>query len=108
MALACLIGSAAMLGFTQAYPDNGGLIYSQGGFARIGLVLGALWLAMPSRNYAAAWANISPKFLGLLALIALVTIRIPPRILLPAALVTGIAILVLRPRPKRRPSNGAG
>lgn len=104
MALICGIASAVLLGMMATRPENSGLIYTQGGLARMGLVLGALWLAMPSRNREAAWANISPKFLALLLGAAIVMIRIPPRILIPAAIITGVTIIILRPRPKRRPS----
>lgn len=106
MALICGIASAVLLGMMATRPENSGLIYTQGGLARMALVLGALWLAMPGRNREAAWANISPRFLALLLGAAIVMIRIPPRILIPLAIVAGVTIIILRPRPKRRPTGG--
>jgi hypothetical protein len=42
-------------------PDaEGDLLLWQGGLMRAGLIMGALWFALPSKNREAAWANVSP------------------------------------------------
>ncbi len=76
-----------------------------GAFIRVGAVMGALWLALPTRDREAAWARVSIwNVLGtLLALIVIVRARLPFKLLIPAAVVFAVAILVLRPRQKERP-----
>lgn len=52
------------------------------GFYRVGLLLAAVWLAMPTRGRSAAWAGISPWwFVGLAATMLFVARR--PQVLLP-------------------------
>lgn len=39
---------------------EGDMLVWQGGFMRSGLLMGAFWFALPSKNREAAWANVSP------------------------------------------------
>lgn len=105
LALACLIASGALFAVTYSSSDQGGWVFLRGGLARIGILLSTIWLALPSRNQESAWANLSPRMLIMLLLAALLTTRVRLQVLIPAALAVGMAILVLRPRPKHRPSD---
>jgi hypothetical protein len=69
---------------------------------RIGVVMVALWMAMPTRSRPAAWANLNPRSVAAVALAAL-AIRFPLRLLLPVAGVLFIAGVVLRPKARVRP-----
>jgi hypothetical protein len=106
IALACLVTAGAM--FFVSRSESGadtpwGSEMWRAGFTRVGLVMGAFWLALPSRHRDAAWANVSPAmFLGILAGIAAVAV---PRLrfLLPILAVLGVVDYVLKPRGKQRP-----
>lgn len=74
---------------------------SQEGFyaasLRMGLLLGAFWLALPSKNREAAWANVSPwTFVAGVALLLMVVRR--PRVFVPLLAILAIAALFIRPR----------
>lgn len=101
LALGCLVGAVVLTPWTA---DSSSMAMFQGGLARGGLLAGAVWLAMPGRNQEAAWANLSPKTAGGLLLAFVLTMRIPLRILIPGLLSVGVLIVLLRPRPKRRPT----
>lgn len=73
------------------------------GCIRVGLLLGALWLALPTRTRPAAWANVSP-YVVVGVVVALLFVR-QMRIFIPLLIVVGILGLLLRPRPKRPPSH---
>jgi hypothetical protein len=79
----------------------------QGAFSRVGVVLAAFWLALPSRTRDAAWARIPLwNVAGLvLVLLAVARLKVPLKVLLPMAVVFGIGFLLLRPRVKARPTN---
>jgi len=70
------------------------------GFIRMGVVLAALWCAMPTQTREAAWARVSPWVLIGVLLAAVLLIR-HLRVLLPIALVVAIVGYVLRPRKKQ-------
>lgn len=72
---------------------------------RVGVLLSAIWIALPSRENDPAWANVSIWNLlgGLLALLLVAKLKIPLKLILPLAVVATVAILLLRPRPKTRP-----
>jgi hypothetical protein len=75
-----------------------------GATARVGIVMAALWLALPSGNRPPAWANVSLTSVVPLVLAGLALFRrVPFRILLPLAGILLVAGLVLRPRPLQRP-----
>jgi hypothetical protein len=109
IALTCLATAAVMffLGRGEsgaATPWNSEMW--RAGFTRVGLVMGAFWLALPSRGREAAWANVSPVvFVGMLATVAAVAV---PRLrfllpMLAVLAVLGIIGYVLKPRDKKRP-----
>jgi len=101
LALGCLVTAVVLTPWTA---ESSSLAMFQGGLARGGLLAGAVWLAMPGRNQEAAWANLSPATIGGLLLAFVLTWRIPPRIMIPAAIVVVIAIVMLRPRSRKRPT----
>lgn len=101
IALACLAAAAGLWVFA---PPTANINMWKFGFARIGIVMCAFWLALPSRNRQAAWANLSGGGLAVAALFLLVLTRVPLRVVLPLAIVTVIVSIVIRP--KQRPSPG--
>jgi len=68
------------------------------GFIRVGLLMGALWLALPSGRRPAAWAHVSPATIPLLLVAIVILIRVPFRIAVLVLVVLVVAALVLRPR----------
>lgn len=78
----------------------------QGAFFRVGVVLAAFWLALPSRAREAAWARVPIwQVLGVLLVIVVVArTRVPLKVLIPAVLLFGVALMLLRPRRKSRPA----
>ena len=103
-----LFATAALLWiWPELLPGAAGATVA-GAAARVGIVMAALWLALPTRSRPSAWANLSVNSVavGLLAVMAL--LRIPFRIMLPLAgtvLALGAVLRpksLERPRPKRR------
>lgn len=76
------------------------------GFIRVGLLLGAFWLALPTKNREAAWANVSPVVLigSLGAAIACAARPALLRYALPIVIALFVVGYVLKPREKRRPA----
>ena len=75
-----------------------------GGCIRVGLVVCAFWLALPSRHRDAAWANVSlPTVFGIVVGLLALT-RIPMKIVVPIFIFVAVLIVVLRPRSKTRPN----
>jgi hypothetical protein len=76
-----------------------------GGFMRAGLMTGAIWLALPTKNRAAAWANVSPwTLIGVVGGIVAVAAR--PRVLIffvPILVALAILGKVLKGRGADRP-----
>lgn len=95
LAAACC-GVGAVLWY--AWPDQDALA---AGCLRAGLLLGAVWLALPTKTRPAAWANISPLVLAPVVL-GLLLVR-QMRVFIPLLIVVIAASLVLRPRTKSRP-----
>ena len=77
-------GSASNVGFYAA-------------FLRMGALLAAFWLALPSKHRDAAWANISPWTFGAVVILILMLVR-RPQIFVPLIAVLAVAALFLRPR----------
>lgn len=99
IALACL-GIAG--GMWLAGPAGQQAELWRAGFVRIGVLMSALWLALPTRTRTAAWANVSPwTFVGMLVLL-IATIRLQLKVVLPLAVALIVIGLVLRPRDRRR------
>ena len=79
----------------------------QAAFVRVGCVMAAFWLALPTRSRKAAWANVSPTtFAGIL--LALFAAAYRPRIVIPILIVMAIVGFLLRPREKKRPKSRPG
>lgn len=73
------------------------------GFIRSGLLLAAIWLALPTRNRPAAWENVSWSSVVLLLLIVVVFVSSRLRwYAIPVALIVLAAVYFLH-RPRRRP-----
>jgi hypothetical protein len=72
------------------------------GFIRTGLVLGALWLALPTRNRPAAWEDVTwtGVCLALIGVLVFLSARLRWTVI-PLALAVGIAVYFLR-RPLKR------
>lgn len=73
-------------------------------FARVGLVMSALWIALPTKRRPAAWADVSPSTLIGLALALLVFARSPRLLLhtLPLFAVLAVLNFILKRRPTSR------
>jgi hypothetical protein len=102
LALGLLSASLFLTLFPHALSGAAGPSFAAAG-GRIGIVLAALWVALPSRNRQAAWANVRITAALPVILAVLAMMRVPLRILLPLAAVTWFAAFVLRPRPRQRP-----
>jgi len=70
---------------------------------RVGLVMAALWFAMPSRKE----FYVSPKVF-LISFVALVGIVLRPRVAIPLLIVLAVLAFFLRPRNKSRKQNRPG
>ena len=71
---------------------------------RLGLMLGALWLVLPTTGESLAWEKAFPVVVAIIVVLAFIK-RGGGRLLLyviPAAIVVGILAAFLRPKPKRR------
>ncbi|MCP4787909.1 MAG: hypothetical protein GY903_34315 [Fuerstiella sp.] len=93
LAFTSLVGAAALL----FYPGNEGL---QGALVRIGLVLGAFWLALPTKTRPSAWKGMMSSWTvpGLI-----ITALLIPRLkfMFPVlAIIVGIAYFA-RPRSRK-------
>ncbi len=95
----------ALAGIVHVTLDGSAAELWEGSLSRVGVVMCAVWLALPSRGGEAAWARISWQTLAgvLLALVMIVRTRVPLKFLIPAALFSAGVYFVLRPRPKTRP-----
>ena len=104
IALACLGTSAGLwisgsaTGETSAVMGGG----AAAAFLRVGLLMAALWLALPPKGQEAPWAKVTPGTLIGLLLAIFVVIRMKWMII-PLLAVFGIVALIVRPRPKYRP-----
>jgi hypothetical protein len=95
IALGCL-SAAATIGVVDSWEN-----LWCAAFVRVGLLMGAFWLALPSRRREAAWANVSPY--TIVAALVAVFIVARWRSALPVVIGVGALALVLRPRQRRRP-----
>ena len=100
--LVCL--GAALALWLFAPQDNSQWRMLQAAFVRVGCVMAAFWVALPTRFRKAAWANVSPTtFAGIL--LALFAAAYRPRIVIPILIVLAIVGFFLRPREKKRPKS---
>jgi len=95
IAAACLI-AGVVIGFVDDIEN-----LWCGAFVRVGLLTGALWVALPTRDREAAWANVSPFTLIAILLVALVFAR-RPLVFLPILVAVVMIGLFLRPRRSSR------
>ena len=97
---------AALGGLTWALGDPTGANLWPGAFLRVAVVLGAFWLALPTRYREAAWARVPIWNVVGVVLVGVVICRtrVPFKLLIPAGIALAIGLLILRPRQKRRPS----
>lgn len=98
-ALACLVAAAAL---RWGAPDVDPNEMAQAAFVRVGLVMAALWIALPTRTRAAAWSGITPASFGTLALAVFLTARFRQAVI-PVLIAVGVVGYYLRPRGKERP-----
>jgi hypothetical protein len=107
IAIVCLCAYAGLLltGGDDS-PENRNQMWA-GAFGRVGLLMGALWFALPPKGKEAAWATVSPyTFLGLL--LAVWGIAARPKIAIPLLLALAIAAYFVKPRNKYRPPRNDG
>ena len=93
--LICLIAFAVCFVF---YPEQ---TSARSAFLRIGVVMVALFLALPKAGEHVRWERFVPIIVGAVVLIALSKRMI--LVALPAIVVIGILLAFLRPRTKPRP-----
>ena len=94
IAIGCLLMAGGIFLFSPAHEAV------LAGFWRVGLMMFALWLALPAKGEKFAAASMLPIIVGAAALIALSGRRL--LIVLPFLIVIGIAVALLRPRRRRR------
>ena len=93
LAIGCIIAAVTLLttGVSDAFASA---------LLRVGLLLGAFWLVLPTRDRPAAWARVSPWSLGVVVVMALLLPRI--KFFLPV-LIGGVLLgWLVRPRHGRR------
>ena len=95
LAAGCLIAGATLLAL-RGMDDA-----LAAAFVRVGLMLGALWCALPTRHRDAAWANVSPLTI-LIVLVAVIVFARNMRVLLPIAIALAAVGYFIRPRNRRR------
>jgi hypothetical protein len=99
IAVACVVTSVVL----EFLPDANEMWVA--GFRRAGVMTGAIWLALPTKNRAAAWANVSPwTLIGVVGGIVAVAAR--PRVLIffvPILISLAILGKVLKGRGADRP-----
>jgi hypothetical protein len=78
-----------------AHPDREGV---QGALLRVGVLLGAFWLALPTKTRPAAWSKVSPLTIG----IAVAVAAFLPRLRYVLPLVAAVAAIAWYTRPRRK------
>lgn len=94
IALGCLVAAGVLHVW---FPDQQLL---ESGFWRVGLLMVALWLALPRKGENIAWEKALPLVLGAIILIAVSKRALI--VVLPLVIVVAIAAVFIRPRPKHR------
>lgn len=92
LALSCVVSATILL----IVGGNQGIASA---LLRVGLLLGAFWLALPTEGRPAAWARVSPLSLGLLAICAALISRL--KFFIPLLLLGFIIGWVVRPRGRK-------
>jgi len=101
-ALSCL---ALALAIWTTHPADPSWRMWMSGFVRVGLLLSAIWLALPTDSRNAAWTNVTPRSLLVVLLVVVALVRLKLKIVVIFVAVLAVATLVLRPRGKQRPKN---
>ena len=97
IALACLSTAA---GLYVVHGDSEDWYMWRGAFTRAGLIMSAIWFALPSKGREAALANVSlPALFGFVAMVVAVSYR--PRVYIPLMAVIAVVGFFLRPRGRR-------
>ena len=99
ISLGCLVTAAALWIFAEDPEKNPATAVTM----RLGIMLGALWLALPSRGDSVAWGKALPAILAVIMVLAMIRNW---RILvyaIPLAIVVAILAAFIRPRSKPRP-----
>lgn len=65
---------------------------------RISIVLGAIWLCLPTKRRSAVWSSLTANRLAVIVLTAVFINRL--KFLLPILVIAGIAAWIIRPRKK--------
>lgn len=95
ISIVCLAGSA-LLWLFGGNPETNPLL---GALTRVGIVLGALWLALPRTGENIVWSRALPPVVAIV--VAFAVLRRAGWWIVPLALLVAIAIVVIRP--KKRP-----
>ncbi|MSR60098.1 MAG: hypothetical protein EXS05_21070 [Planctomycetaceae bacterium] len=95
LSLVCLAVAAGLWVFTEDPEQNAFLA----AVSKVGIMLAALWLALPRQGESVAWERLVPVLVGTLIFVALAGRAL--RYLLPVAFIVGLVLFFLRPRPKR-------
>ena len=102
IALACLIGGA-FVWLQLPVQEGSQLSMLAAALIRVGLLMVAFWVALPTKNREAAWANVSPSRLaGVMLAVLIVAAR--PRfmlVLIPLGILVLIVGTLLKPRNRR-------
>lgn len=97
LAAVCCLAASALIWAFHHDPQESPLL---GATTRVGLVLGALWLAMPRKGESAAWRRALP-IIAALAL-ALAFLRRAFVYVVPIVAVLAIVAVLVRPKPRGR------
>ena len=90
------VGIWSVMWFYMPGPEEDWQLW-QAGFGRAGLIMFAIWLALPTRNREAAWANVSPVvFGGMIG--GVIALAARPKIFFPLFAILGAIAYFLRPR----------
>ncbi len=101
IALGCLGAFGYLMTASLNSPEENLLMWA-GAFGRVGLLMGALWLALPSKGEDSAGTDVSiTTLIGLILGIAWVAWK--PKVAIPFLLVIAALAFFLRPRGKYRP-----
>jgi len=107
LAAAFLLGGLALavIPATSDAIDPDRWDFWQGVCVRVGLVLAALWLALPTLQKDNPLAKaMGGAFVGVMLMFVFLR-RVPLRIVIPVGIVLGLLGIFLRPKPKHRPGN---
>jgi hypothetical protein len=97
--LGCLASAAGLFCFAADGAANPATAVTM----RLGLMLAALWLALPSQGEGIGWRKAMPVILAVVVVLAFVRNWRFLVYAIPAAIIVGVVLAFLRPRSKRGP-----